>query len=166
MDAQKISHFLQDNPGESYPYFRAIEGDELVGIRRSLAAVLGIPPGSSLDDIAVAILPRMLPVPGLKADTGAFDIRIVIPEHIANGNCMVYLDFSFGDFGDGGVDCMAAAEVIKHFDSIWYWGPDDLLIYDESFGWIIWVDHNGYVYTLDGGNGRSSVDLPRNELPT
>ena len=154
MDAHKIRHFLQDNPVESYPYFRAVEGDELVGLRRSLATALGIPANSSLDDIASAILPRMAHVPELQADAESFTLRAVIPEDVANGNSAVYLDFSFGDSEGGGVDSMAVADVIMHFDSIWYWGPDDLLIYDDSFGWMIWIDHHGCVYRLNGGNGR------------
>lgn len=47
---------------------------------------------------------------------------------------------------------MRFKDLTEHFDYIWYPGPDDIEIFDDSLSWILSVDHGGYlrVLVLDG----------------
>ena len=37
------------------------------------------------------------------------------------------------------------ADLAENFDYLWYPGPDDVDIFDESLSWVLSVDHGGYI---------------------
>ncbi len=43
---------------------------------------------------------------------------------------------------------MRFKDLTEHFHYVWYPGPDDIEIFDDSLSWILSVDHGGYLRVL------------------
>lgn len=40
-------------------------------------------------------------------------------------------------------------DVVEYFDYLWYPGPDDLIIFNDEFKWLIYIDHHSFIKFID-----------------
>jgi hypothetical protein len=51
-------------------------------------------------------------------------------------------------FGFEKIDMFNIEDVDKYFDSIWFPGPDDIDLFDETLNWILAVRHDGCISVI------------------
>lgn len=59
------------------------------------------------------------------------------------------------------IDRVRFSDLVGKFDYVWYPGPDDIDIFDDSLSWVLSVDHGGYLRVWEpASDSRSSDDRP------
>ena len=84
------------------------------------------------------------PVEHANAKAEGFDLAALVHSLELEAQEEVFINWD--DFTT--IDRMRFKDLTEHFDYIWYPGPDDIEIFDDSLSWILSVDHGGYVRVL------------------
>jgi len=140
MEEFKIDIFKHENPGATFPEFRTLSEAECRNLSRRISASVGSPSSSGLQ--LVLEVARRAPVHlGRVPASETLDIRKVLETHGFACAETVYVNWYRFDV----IDAIAEVDLSTHFADIWYPGPDDIDVFDDSFRWIITVVHDGEV---------------------
>ena len=138
MDQWKVDNFNRAYPGERFPEFEALSQKECERLRSKLTTVLGL--GDNVTDLDVSKSfhaqtgRHLAEVP----DEGQPDLRELLTNaHISLSRHVLLNWYRIDD-----VDRLDLDDLSRHFDDIWYPGPDDIDIFDESCSWFLSVDHD------------------------
>ena len=142
MEKFKIEHFKRENPSNEFPAFKTLTPEEARDVYESVLKAMGW--DVSPERLVKMIYERGTLVRGVNATEDGFDLESIFDDLGIHPCEKVYLNWYRFDE----IDEMSFADVDKYFDDIWYPGPDDMDIFDESFSWIVSVSHEGYVTCL------------------
>ena len=137
----KISHFVQEYPGQSFPWFRTLSAGEARQIRRRLAEKLGISPDIDALALTERLLKRTLPCGEPNAEDDAFHLQETVARVGIIPLKTVYVNWYRYDQ----IDEMYFEELAQYFDNIWYPSSDDIELFDSTCSWLIAISHNGDV---------------------
>ena len=158
MDQYKIDNFHREDSKKNFPFFHTLSGKCMVNIRANLCSRVGLP--SEIDCLSLATELGKLAtiIEGLSCHSDEFVLRellrsnsIILREH-------VFINWYRYDK----IDKMYSEDVCNHFYDIWYPGPDDIDLFDESFSWIISISHEGSLSLLRPSNGAGRVTSSTN----
>jgi hypothetical protein len=141
MEPWKIENFGASHPGETFPRHRTLSGADAESLKNRLRVKLGLPCDS--DDLQTAqnILSRQSRFSGPNAESEGFDLREVFATLAIVPSNDVYLYWGW----DGTIDQIEFCGLATYFDDIWYPGPDDIGLFDETLKWIVLIDHGGFI---------------------
>ncbi len=89
---------------------------------------------------------------GEKADDSQFSIVKLFSDLKVSTSQYVFINWDRYD----DIDEIGFNDFNMYFADIWYPGPDDIDIFDSSFGWIISISPEGYVRVVRNGEGGKS----------
>jgi hypothetical protein len=141
MEEFKLINFRRSHPGAEPPRLRRLSDEEILQIRATLAAKLGLPAGSD----PLALVRRLLEVesvlPDLDAESEQFDVLRALERAGVRPGPSVLLNWYRFDQ----IDELALIDLEAYFADLWYPSSDDIDIFDESCDWILSVMHDGKV---------------------
>jgi len=131
MQAFKIQYFEQDNPEQKFPHIRLCSDDEGADFRRHL-------------DFAYRRVFSAESLPELNANTDEFQLADVWQSAGITPEDDILITFDAFKC----VESMRRNDLESIFGDIWYPVSDDLLLFDRSKTWLVYVHHDGYVYAI------------------
>jgi len=141
MQPFKLEHFAAAHPQDAFPSFASIASEEIERLREQLCQAAGIGVGTDWGNLYKHLQDRAEHVKAVNAeDETRFNLDVVLKSLSILPNDSVYLAW---DPSRGDVDRIAFADLSRYFDWIWYPASDDIEIFDESFAWLVFVDHEG-----------------------
>jgi len=144
MEGFKIEHFNKDNPSIKFPKFSALSPKKADKIYQKLSVKLGkdILPQKI---IVKKIFQLGVLIEGINADEDDFVLKKVFDSIGIIPLENVYINwYHFDD-----IDEIRFSDLDRYFDHIWYPGPDDIDIFDQSFSWILSISHDGSINILN-----------------
>lgn len=151
MEEFKIDLFNQENHGEEFPWFRTLSLDEQANAIDNILLLLKISSNTTSLELVKEINEIGEILPDFNAELPGFRLSSVLKSQGIVPKDKVLINWYRFD----NIDQFYFDDLNKHFDSIWYPGPDDIDIFDESFSWVLSVSHSG-VISIIGGQGHSS----------
>jgi hypothetical protein len=136
MQAFKIEHFARQYPTQAFPPFNNLTPIEVERVRLALCRAASLPSEIAWPLLLQHLIRKSQPVPGVDAESDAFDLVSVVAELGIAPARQVYLSWNPVQ---AEIDRMAFADLARCFDWIWYPSSDDLEIFDDSFSWLIYV---------------------------
>lgn len=140
-DAVKFVNHADDHPEDPVLRVRPLDVHELEALYAMLIRHLGLERKARPDDILRSLGTSLSRVRGTDANTERFDPLTVLPAHVAKVGEDAFL--TLGEPDD--VWRISRIDLRRYFDSVWYPGPDDLLIMDPEACWVIGVSSGGAV---------------------
>lgn len=145
MEDFKLQIFEAEHRGEPFPWFVSLQPETTEQLRCSLARKVGLGQQTTGSGLLEAILDRAHTVESANAESEDFDLLAVLQSLNINPYSEVYINWD--DFRT--IDRMRLEDLAKHFDYVWYPGPDDVEIFDDSLSWLLSVDHSGFLRVLE-----------------
>jgi len=145
MEKFKIDYFKNSCPGKDFPDFKVLTAKECENIRSGLFRKLNLEGDISKLDLTRKIEQLSNSIDNhLNAKSESFSLIKILESNQVFFHDNVYVNWHRYD----NIDIMKLKDLVRYFDYIWYPGPDDINIFDESFEWILSVDHGGFISFL------------------
>lgn len=141
MHAIKRINFAREHPDWRFQHYETLAPAEAHNLGDRLAAALGLARPADAVQFAHALDAQLLDAPGIGCDAQAesFDLLEVFGRLDIRPLEQLYIDWVH--FQD--VDCMTTHDLVKYFPYLWYPGPDEIDLFDESFAWIVSISASG-----------------------
>jgi len=140
MESSKIEYF-ERNSGIKFPLVIPIEAPELNTIQYKLKQIFGLCEKSELLDLLKVMRSNQIML-NRNAMEEKFSLLELFSSQGIIPHDFVYINWYRFDV----VDKMKLLDLCQYFNDIWYPGPDDIDIFDDSFQWIVSVSYNGIIY--------------------
>ena len=141
MDEFKIKDFEEDHPGQKFPAFRSLSDSEARKIAERLALKVGL---HGVDDslaLVMAVCDGSPMIQGINAQDRDFDLEKVVKESGVRSKKDVYINWYRFDI----IDSIALIDLSRTLEYIWWPGPDDIDVFDDTLTWVLSIDHGGFV---------------------
>lgn len=136
----KIDNFLRTHPNDSFPWFEELESNQVIEVRVSLAKRLGLSNWINNGSFRKFPFASLNVCPDVDAERDDFDLRSLIDRLHIESLSVVFVYY----IGEG-IERMQLDQMSHYWSDIWYPGSDDVMIFDETFSWLILVNHEGQV---------------------
>lgn len=140
MQQFKIDNFLRDNPGAKPPEFVPLTDSEVVDVASRLVNAAGRP-GGTPEEIIRLLNKNAVPLERVNLDEEELSLQEVFKKAGIHPAQAVYVEW--GALRD--IDRFRTDDLERHFYDVWYASADDIEIFDESFGWLMFIRHYGGV---------------------
>lgn len=147
METFKIENFERTYPGKRFPQYETIDRKEVLEFRRRFVAQAGFDPNLEGVPLCKSLLNSAQPVEGVCAEDDNFSLASVFESLGLTPKNLVYINWDTWET----IDRMSSADLVEFFDDIWYPGPDDIDIFDNTAAWMLTVDHHGYLHLIRFG---------------
>lgn len=130
--------------GVRFPEVRELDGFEVKTLRDRLVEKLCLPP--NVDGLEVVTLFDRVQryAATLSQEEPGFDLMAAGHSLGIKWPKSLYLNWYRFD----AVERMSTSDIARYFDYIWYPGPDDLDLFDDSLSWIVTVTHGSTVQAV------------------
>lgn len=146
----KIENFRDSYPHEVFPPFRTITVPEAESYRLKMARHLALSEDSDGLTLVRELFGRASELEGVNAEDEGFVLTDVFGILEITPKPKVFINwYRFDD-----IDEMAYSDLCKWLPEIWYPGPDDIDIFDESVDWVISIIHDGTIRYLHADKGK------------
>lgn len=144
MDKIKVDNFLREYQGLQFPRYISLNNKECLRISQSLQISFGLK--KIIDGLRLVKEFDSLAIPlNLNADTTQdFSISKLLHSLKINANSEVYVNWYRFDK----IDLLNLLDLNNFFNDLWYTNLDDIDIFDNSFEWILSINHDGYIKYL------------------
>lgn len=138
MEEFKIEIFRKENPARQFPEYKTLSPEKCDEILRKLIKVFGLENTDRLE-IINELNKKYKPANFQNAEVDNFKLR-----ELFQGLQIKPLDSVFINwYRFDRIDSFNFQDLHENFDYIWYPGPDDIEIFDESFNWMVHVSDDG-----------------------
>ena len=141
MEQGKIKNFEKDFPGRAFPFLRSLAIKEMEAIRKEFAKKIDLEGISDSLTLVQFLYSKTKKISYLNADNDKFFLSEVFALAAITPNKQIYIDW--GRFDK--IYLMFYEDLNKYFQYIWYPAADDVSLFDDSFSWILFVSHEGYI---------------------
>lgn len=133
MDAFKAEHYERVHPGVKFP--------SVVPLARKDAATL-----AERMATLIARVHSSDPVPALEAQSEAFQLGEAwrVAAILPADEVLVSFDAMRS------IDIMRRNDVEQYFADVWYPISDNMYLFDRTTSWLLFVHHDGFIYTARG----------------
>lgn len=145
MEDFKILNFQSKSQGEVFPWFRSLNKSELERIAEKISLLMNEDVKGDLLELVMKVVERAAILPRFNAEDEGFALSSVLKELNIIPMEKVYVNWYRFD----NIDEIRFQDLNNYFSDIWYPGPDDIDIFDESLSWILSISHNGEVLIND-----------------
>jgi hypothetical protein len=141
LNAFKIELFRKENPQLSFPYFDTLDDENTAIIRRRISQKLKVNEILTGKAILNLLTNKAVLIKNYNASTSGFMMSDVfnylniVPKEKIYINWYQYDDIDIMDFKD----------FDKYFDDIWFPISDDIEVFDDTLGWVLAINHDGYI---------------------
>lgn len=141
MESFKIELFEKENPSRKFPSFSSLDAEGTARVRQCFSQKLNVDEGIDGKALFALLSEQVEAVKGFNANTDSFNIEEVfrhldiVPNEIISINWQHYDD----------IDTMSYKDLSTYFEYIWFPGPDDIDVFDDTCGWILSINHEGYI---------------------
>jgi len=146
MEDFKIQNFEKENPGKNFPCFTSIDAENSKHFVKNISESIFKINLSDGRALAQRIHNQSVIVGGLNANsdnfifTDTFSRLSIIPKPT------IFINWFHFD----SIDAFSTKELTEYFTDIWYPQSDDIDIFDDTFSWIISIEHNGAIRAVIG----------------
>ena len=126
--------------GDDRPRLEALDPAACLALRQHVARRLEMPPSAEPRGLVFGLRARTTWLPGVVATAEDFSL-LDLTRHVGIEADVVYVNF--WHFDD--VDKLRLEELSRRFHDIWFEGPDDIEIFDDSHDWYLSVSHDGAI---------------------
>lgn len=152
MDIYKIDNYNRDSDGKPFPWYYHLENAELSELVKKIVFAFSIQMNTTIELIIQKICDKthlLLDNNGsyFNATNEYFQISDVFDLIGVKDQDTIYISWGPGEpclCSD--VDLLYIKDVLKHFNDLWYPGTDDMVMFNDSFSFIIWIDHGGGIH--------------------
>lgn len=139
----KIRNFVRENPDTPFPPYASLTAEEAYVRRDGIAARLGLAANVPPVELARGIAERQGRIAGIdaSAESNAFDLLELFARLGIAPREQLYINWRH--FVE--VDRLATSDVARYFDLLWYPGPDEIDLFDDSLSWLLSIDYDGCV---------------------
>jgi hypothetical protein len=138
--SKRLERLATIGSGDDLPQLEALDPAACPEVRRQVARSLEMSPSGKPSDLAFALRARTTWLPGIVATAEDFSL-LDLTRHLGIEADVVYVNF--GHFDD--VDKLRLEELSRRFHDIWFEGPDDIEIFDDTYRWYLSVSDFGAV---------------------
>ena len=140
MEQFKLDNFYKEYHF-NFPDYSHLKNNECIKILEKIVKIFSFNENLSSLEILQLLHEKMLNVKNFNAEDEAFKFSSLLKELQITPKENVYINwYRFDD-----IDYIKYEHVAKYFEEIWYPGPDDIEIFDDTYEWFISIDHDGYV---------------------
>lgn len=141
MEKFKIELFSQEYPDKEFPWFRHLSSEEQRYLYAKIAFLLKSSAEISSRELVEKINDNGIILSNFHAEKAGFSLSAVLESKNIIPQDKVFINwYRFDD-----IDQLYFEDLNRFFDNIWYPGPDDIDIFDESFLWMLSVSHCGVI---------------------
>ena len=145
MEKFKIDIFYNKYKKRKFPFFRKLSKNESGEILKKISVISGYDTNITPLEIVKNISEKSISLPLFNAENENFSLFSVFDFLNIKPKNEVFINwFRFDD-----IDKISFEDLNNYFGDIWYPGPDDIDIFDESFLWILSISHYGAVFIVD-----------------
>ena len=155
MQLFKINNFIKENPDKTFPAYKPVSAPYKNEILYRIKKLLSMD-NSPVQDIVKKINDLATTIGQIDIENLDFSLVDLLDKYGIRYSKHVYINwYVFDD-----VDEMSIQALNDYFYDIWYPGPDDIDIFDESFKWILSVQHDGEIRLLRLSGEESDDSIP------
>ena len=150
MEQFKIEIFKDEHHGRPFPPFTTLGKEDADRLLQAFARKMHLSEPYDGLILLKALFARSSGVEGVNATSDAFHLLSVLESFSISPEREVYVNWYRFDV----IDRMNSVELAAYFPYVWYAGPDDIEIFDDSLSWVLFVDHGGYLRILEISKNR------------
>lgn len=145
MDQVKVDNYLRENPGQDFPSYVILDEEHCDKIRSALFKKLGLNPLAGNLKLVTEVDRRG----EISEDIGCAEENFDLKKALLSSGLRSFSEFVYINwYRYDDIDKIKLVDLANNFEAIWYPGPDDIDIFDDSLGWILSVSHDGIVKLL------------------
>jgi hypothetical protein len=145
MEDFKVENFINNYSNEEFPWFRSLPKPELDVVTEKMCGLMRASGEGNLIDLVKKIIKNGEYLKNFNAENDDFSLLSVFKYLDITPLEKVFINwYRFDD-----IDEIHFEDLNKYFDDIWYPGPDDIDIFDNSFSWVLSISHEGDVLFND-----------------
>jgi hypothetical protein len=140
--AVKFVNHADHHPEDPVLRVRPLVVEEIKVLSHRLSRLLDASSKLSLDELLLILKGKLLtPVGGVDADSESFRFTELVAglPPVQGANLLLYFGFP------GDVWRISLSDLDQYFDSVWYQGPDDLVVIPENLSWFVNISEQGEV---------------------
>lgn len=141
MESFKIEIFEKENPSDKFPSFSTLDAEATASIRQQFVQKLKVTrsiDGKELLDLLSASIES---INTFNANVENFNVTDVFRHLGIIPNETIYINWHHYD----DVDVMKYKDFSTYFEYIWFPGPDDIDVFDDTYDWVLSINHEGYI---------------------
>ena len=139
-DAVKFVNHADSHPEDPILRVRPLDAPSLRRLYDRLSRVCSVESRTGATQLLNACWEQLTPLGGVNADDPEFTVASILPSGVAPSGT-VFL--TLGEPDD--VWRVSARDLQRYFGSIWYPGPDDLILIDSDLRWMVGIRHDGAI---------------------
>jgi len=155
MYKKRIEIFENENPGESFPDFETLYPGVAESIRLKILRRVGLNQSTSPGELIDKLYTMYNWLKGFSADSEKFDLSTVFEKIQIQPEEYIYINWYRFDH----IDKMKFIDLCKYLEYIWYAGPDDIEIFDNTLKWMIAINHSGGIGFINLKLRENKTDL-------
>lgn len=144
MEDFKIKNYTNQSPNKKFPFYRQLSVEDMEFLRKKISFNFGFEDEDDGLRLVKFLEIKARLLENINADTKDFKLNKVFQQINISPQRNIYLDWYRFDK----TDSMFWDDLCGYFNEIWYPGPDDISIFDQSLLWIVFVSHEGYISYL------------------
>lgn len=145
MEDFKIENFTKYYQSDKFPWFRPLPQPELDDITSKMFKLMRVDAAANLIKLVSQIIKCGKYLNNFNPENDDFSLLSVFESLNITPLEKVYINWYQFD----NIDEIQFSSLNRYFDDIWYPGPDDIDIFDESFLWILSITHEGDILFND-----------------
>jgi len=136
-----MTTFQKRSPGEQFPNFKSLGMQENIQVYKGIVERSGAP-DISPDQLFQYLSNEAKFLKGLNAKSANFNLLTCLRSQNVQHKDDTYV--SWGDITH--TDSMKIVDLAVSFKKLWSSGSDDIMIFDNTFDWFLFIDHDGSVF--------------------
>ena len=141
MESFKIELFEKENPSSKFPSFSRLDTEGTARIRQRFAQKLKVEKPIDGKELLRLLSDQIEVIKTFNASVDNFKIADVFRYLDIVPNETIYINWYHYD----DIDAMAYKDFSSYFEYVWFPGPDDIDVFDDTCGWILSINHEGYI---------------------
>lgn len=143
MEHFKIENFEREKTGNSFPSFQTLEQVETLSVLNDLFREANLDHSLERRTLELQLYDMSQPIENVNAEVEGFDLSALAARLGLTPQQQIYIDWHRGP-----IDRMGLSDLLRYLDYIWYPGPDDIALFDDTLSWVLFATHYGVVRLL------------------
>lgn len=139
MENFKIELFEKENPSSKFPSFSSLDAEGTTRVRQQFTQKLKVDKHIDGKELLNLLLDKTEAIKAFNANVDSFNIADVFRYLDLLPNETIYINwYHFDD-----IDVMGYNDFCKYFEYVWFPGPDDIDVFDDTYSWVLSINHEG-----------------------
>lgn len=139
MEDFKIELFEKENPSSKFPSFSSLDAESTARVRQQFLQKLKIENPIDGKELLKLLSYKIETIKTFNASADDFNVTDVFSYLNIAPNETIYINWYHYD----DIDVMCLNDFCKYFEYIWFPGPDDIDVFDNTYSWVLSINHEG-----------------------